>query len=200
MILWGFILICLFIWKRCAIKNFFGDAFPKDFRYLIVGLIFGAIGGIIGGIYDLQGRDRAHNSDEVVAVAAIAGLALILLTAVAMLFRKNKPPRYWGRFAFNSIFFAVAFFPGVFIGMIGVWFGIVVILGAFVYFGVFAKGASGIFGGMSDLIGGGASNNSASSRCCGSCTCFSNHSMRCTITDEMILTPTIQDCSEYKSE
>lgn len=143
------ILIVLYLGRkkiRAYVLERYGEEYlPKNYRYLSLGFIIGSVGGIAGSFFDLQGKDRATNSDEIIAVCL--GLAIMGMIGLAIInsFRRKKGKGFWARFWCNSIFFLLTFFPGALIGSSLVWGAVFIVLAIAVFHGI----NSSLFGGSS---------------------------------------------------
>ncbi|MDR2130439.1 MAG: hypothetical protein LBP56_04640, partial [Odoribacteraceae bacterium] len=175
--------------RRAITRNFGEQFFPKNYSFLGIGFGGGAVSGIIGSFYDLQGKDRATNSDEVIFVAMIVSILGILLLAIALLFIPNKKPGFWIRYAINSVLYLIGFFPGVLIGYLLLWVGVFIIIGLIGYFGL-----SGSFGALAGRF---SSGGTTAHKCCASCTRYDGGGHCFESPGRVISEPRSEICSGY---
>lgn len=145
MIFYAFVILIVLFFGRKQIKayvvNNFGENYlPKDMRYLGMGVAVGALGGIVGSIFDLQGRNRTMSSDELIAYCLGAAIAGVIICAIINANRKNKGKGFWARYCCNSLLFLIAFFPGILIGSLLIWGGVIIVLAYLGYYGLTASG------------------------------------------------------------
>lgn len=148
MIFYAFvILIVLYLGREkiraYVLERYGAEYLPKNYRYLSLGFAVGCLGGIAGSFFDLQGKDRATNSDELIAVCFGMAIMGIMALVIINFFRRNKGKGFWARFWCNSLLFLITFFPGVFIGSLLVWGAVFIVLAMAVYHGI----NSSLFGG-----------------------------------------------------
>ena len=180
-------LIGLLYWQRHRIKNFYENATPKDYKILFggFGAISGFITGLIAGILNFQGG--SEGSAKVAIIAGGVALTLIILTAIAMLFRKNKPPCFWKNFTINALLFLAGFIVGVFIGFFTIALVVLVIACLLIYYGVFSGGSS---------RGSSSSSSVPSHHCCASCA--RNRNGFCAVDNKLIGDPNAEtNCGQF---
>lgn len=165
------ILVILFLgrkhFKTYVVANYGEEYLPKNKMFLWLGFSVGILGGILGSVFDLQGKDRATDSDELIAVCFGAIIWAIILLTIVNAFRRNKGKGFWARYCCNCFFFLVTFFPGILIGSLLIWGGVFILLAMVAYHGM----------GLHRLGGGGikGSLNLPHHNCCNSCSRFDGY-------------------------
>lgn len=108
----------------------FWVCFPANYNYIWVGLIPGGLFGVLTKVCEIIGNDSLTTTDVYSALGTLY-LFAVGITALAMLFRKDKPYIFWKRFGINALFVAVGLFSGILLGGVAVWLAIVVLVLAF---------------------------------------------------------------------
>lgn len=119
--------------KAYVIRSYGKEYLPKNNRFLWLGFIIGCLGGIVGSIFDLQGKGRATNSDEIIAGCFGGAIMGIIILAIINACRPNKSKGFWPRYFCNSFLFLVTFFPGVLVGSLTIWGAVLIVLAMIVY-------------------------------------------------------------------
>lgn len=122
--------------KAYVIEYYGREYLPKNNRFLWLGFVLGCVGGIVGSMFDLQGKDRASNSDEIIGSCFAGAILGIIVLAIINACRHNKGKGFWTRYWCNSFLFLVTFFPGVLLGSLMVWGAVLVVLAMAVYHGI----------------------------------------------------------------